>query len=413
MNTRNSLLYLIVFVLFSLPTSNLYALQSSLDEVTFSPIATSVANLYLNNSDNSLKCTCVLIDEQWLATVAHCVNIWSDRNIPNQRDASIPVGNRPRAKFRNGTETVNIQIDRVVRVDGAETSTNSIAIMHLVNSAPDWSQPVPLYRGDLPNNGEQLEIFGSGIEAGEPIGSRTSYNGERLGGRVTVQHKQWRDIDKCWAIRINPSPSYLEDGDSGGPVFVIRGGRRYLLGVNWQGTATIASIMDIEGSYDGSRIWTPIASMVEDLIGRHAEIERGFYELKASHSNRCLDVPQSRMTSETELIQFDCNGTDNQTWEFIPSDDAYVIKAKHSGKCLTVPSSSDQNNTRLVQYECLNSNNQKWHLTELPNGTYDIRGKLSNKCVDVIHSNIENEANIIQFTCNSTTNQLWSLSRSR
>ena len=90
----------------------------------------------------------------------------------------------------------------------------------------------------------------------------------------------------------------------------------------------------------------------------------GIYEIRAMHSDKCLDVPHSCNKDEVEIIQYRCNNTTNQRWKITEGPDGYYeIRAMHSDKCLDVPKSSTADGVRIIQYRCFNTTNQRWKLT--------------------------------------------------
>lgn len=159
-------------------------------------------------------------------------------------------------------------------------------------------------------------------------------------------------------------------------------------------------------------ILTFLASSVIHSINcsQAGPLRNGYYEIRAMHSHKCLDVPKSSNRDEVEVIQYSCHNTKNQRWKLIenPSNSGYYeITAMHSGKCLDVPQSSTADGVKIIQYRCFNTTNQRWMLTEGPRGYYTVNARHSRKCLDVPRSSAADSVEIIQYRCAGTTNQRW------
>ena len=195
---------------------------------------------------------------------------------------------------------------------------------------------------------------------------------------------------------MDAKPSGTQSGDSGGPLLITKRGRKYVIGVNWQVGAwgvRAASTFDM----DSGEHWNPVGSLIERIIYPAATVRDGINEVRAVHSDKCLEVPRSSRDDGTKIIQFKCTNATNQKWRFTRRGDYYEISAVHSGKCLDVPRNSQENRVELIQYRCLNTTNQRWRLTEVAGGAYEIQAKHSAKCVDVPRSSVANGVEVIQF----------------
>jgi hypothetical protein len=84
--------------------------------------------------------------------------------------------------------------------------------------------------------------------------------------------------------------------------------------------------------------------------------------LMAAHSQKCLDVAFESQANSAPIIQFTCNGKQNQQWWLVDKGNSeYQLKAVHSGKCLDVPLQPGDG-VQLVQYDCHEGSNQRWRL---------------------------------------------------
>ena len=126
----------------------------------------------------------------------------------------------------------------------------------------------------------------------------------------------------------------------------------------------------------------------------------------AEHSRKCLGVVNGSMADNAPVHQFDCDGSDEQTFVLIPlTGDFFNIVAKHSGKCLDIPNGDTANNTPLNQFQCDGSDDQQFRLRPLEGFRYNIVARHSDKCLDVPNANKSNNVQLVQFSCDGSKQQ--------
>ena len=136
----------------------------------------------------------------------------------------------------------------------------------------------------------------------------------------------------------------------------------------------------------------------------------GLYELVASHSEKCLDVPELSLNDGLPLVQWTCNRGNNQTWNVEAASDGYSrLVVQHSGKCLDVSGASLEDRADIIQWQCHGGDNQQWRIEALSVGGYQLVARHSGKCLDVRGESTIEGGTVIQWTCNGGANQTWLL----
>ncbi len=135
----------------------------------------------------------------------------------------------------------------------------------------------------------------------------------------------------------------------------------------------------------------------------------GLFQLVASHSQMCLDVPGWSLDAGIPLIQSACNGGDNQTWSVETASDGYArLLARHSGECLDVSGASTNDGAEIIQWHCHGGENQQWRV-EAVTGGFQLVARYSGKCLDVSGASTDDGGSIIQWSCHGGANQTWLL----
>jgi len=105
----------------------------------------------------------------------------------------------------------------------------------------------------------------------------------------------------------------------------------------------------------------------------------GLYELVNVAASRCADVLGASVDNGAPVVQWDCSGTPNETFQLRPvldptgADTGYVqIVAAHSGKCLDVTGGATNEGAPVQQWDCHDptteadptaGGNQSWRFT--------------------------------------------------
>ncbi|MFI6289853.1 RICIN domain-containing protein [Streptomyces sp. NPDC051018] len=123
-------------------------------------------------------------------------------------------------------------------------------------------------------------------------------------------------------------------------------------------------------------------------------------------SGLCAGVG-SQTGNGAPVIQWTCNNSLDELWEFVPTTDnngyrAYFLKNRYSGKCMGVGSSL-ANGARVIQYTCNGAVDEKWWWDR---GDLTYRNVYSGKCLEV-PSTTTAGARAIQWTCNGGRHQQW------
>lgn len=156
------------------------------------------------------------------------------------------------------------------------------------------------------------------------------------------------------------------------------------------------------GAFGDAIIGVPKACYIKDAVP-------SFNQLKAVHSELCMDVPWSSKNNGTQIIQWSCQGSVNQAWRFVPmGNNYYKVVSKVSGKCLDVYGQSLSNGGSVVQWTCNSEDNQLF-IKEQFGSYYRLRAKHSNLCIDVPGSLMDNGVGLVQWACHTGNNQMWSI----
>ncbi|AJQ96178.1 family 43 glycosylhydrolase [Gynuella sunshinyii] len=137
----------------------------------------------------------------------------------------------------------------------------------------------------------------------------------------------------------------------------------------------------------------------------------GYSSLKSAFSGKCANIDTSvdgGTANGVDLVQQDCNGADSQTFMYESIDSQYFqLKAMHSNRCLDVYGQSAEDGANVNQWDCWGGNNQQWKKVDAGNGYFQLQNRNSQKCLDVFDWNNANGASLKQWSCNGYSVQKW------
>lgn len=129
--------------------------------------------------------------------------------------------------------------------------------------------------------------------------------------------------------------------------------------------------------------------------------------LKALHSGKCVDAG-SNTTTGTLLTQSTCSGAKNQSFIFTDKGSGYFeIRAEHSNNCIENLNSSTADGASLVQASCTGQNNQLFRLESKGANQQKIHSKVNDKCLDVSGVSMNDGAQVFLWTCWSSGNEIF------
>jgi thermitase len=138
-------------------------------------------------------------------------------------------------------------------------------------------------------------------------------------------------------------------------------------------------------------------------------IQSGVYNLVNVNSNKCLDVFNADTTNGAKVIQWGCNGGNNQKWKIEPVGAYYKLTAVHSGRVLEVNGASTANGAFIDQWDYVaGANNELWNITKLGSG-FQLVAVHSGKNLDVQNFGTADGTIIQQTAYNGSTAQQFRL----
>lgn len=108
--------------------------------------------------------------------------------------------------------------------------------------------------------------------------------------------------------------------------------------------------------------WVDGVEEAETLLGPD-----GYFRVVNVNSGKCLGVSGSSLGNGTQIVQWDCNGSEDQQWSYryvgtlANGWPAYNIVDRNSGKCLGIIGGSTDIGGNAVQWDCNGHADQEWY----------------------------------------------------
>ncbi|MBL7253471.1 pectinesterase family protein [Paractinoplanes lichenicola] len=110
-----------------------------------------------------------------------------------------------------------------------------------------------------------------------------------------------------------------------------------------------------------------------------AASQNGAFGLTNSASGKCLDVPYSSTETGTQLWQWTCGASANQTWQLTASTAAagkYLVKSAANGLCVSNKDGSTAGNNPIVQEPCADVARMQWTFNQVGGTTTPPAGSV-------------------------------------
>lgn len=187
--------------------------------------------------------------------------------------------------------------------------------------------------------------------------------------------------------------------------------RQESVGSGWSGTLVAASnkLIELNNCFNGS--FNEIRCGSGTLYGDQLIVDGADYKVVNAASGLCLDDAGGSMDWGNEMILWESNGLETQSWNFANGPDGYTLVCNFSGLALDNPNGSLTAGTRIVQWDKNYSTAQQWRLAPQGDGTFKIQNVASGLYLDTEGSSTQAHAYVVQNHESSSATQTWTLER--
>ncbi len=112
------------------------------------------------------------------------------------------------------------------------------------------------------------------------------------------------------------------------------------------------------------QVWGSVRDNKNQMF-RFVRTADGYYNIRAVHSGKSVDIYGNGTAEDTNVQQFEVNGSDAQKFTVVHnSNDTYSFYSKTTGKCIDVANGKAANGTNVRMHEANNSPAQRFYLEE-------------------------------------------------
>lgn len=135
------------------------------------------------------------------------------------------------------------------------------------------------------------------------------------------------------------------------------------------------------------------------------------YQLMAKHSNKALAVANASQVNGSAIVQSTLSNATHQKWYLVPTSDGYFqLKAVHSGRVLDIRWGGTRQGARVNQWaSTATSRSQEWKLEPLNNGYSRLVNRQSGLALSVPIYSVLDNLQLVQLNGASYANQDWQL----
>ncbi|MFF5290286.1 family 43 glycosylhydrolase [Paractinoplanes globisporus] len=120
----------------------------------------------------------------------------------------------------------------------------------------------------------------------------------------------------------------------------------------------------------------------------------------------CVTVPGGANTAALQLTQAACG----QSFTFTlvaGSSDTYTITTPSGANCIDVYGVSTADNAQIIQWPCNGQNNQRFQLRPVGTGTYNLAAVHSGKCIAPAGDSAAANTGLVQLPCTTAASRVW------